>query len=186
VSLANTSLEGRYVFAGDSDQAAPYTIDLTQSSPISPYGGSPSTRQALHPSGYTFSIARTADEIFDNSDPTKNVLSALNNLRVALQSDSDQGVKDALTNIETASTHLNQELAFYGSAQNQIDGAIEFSDRKAIQLRQQLAGVEEADTVQAILDLQNARLSYEAALGARARLPNVHFALRGEIAARFV
>src|SRR5579884_1526028 len=45
VSLANTSVEGRYIFSGDEDQQMPYTIDLTQSSPVSAYGGSASTRQ---------------------------------------------------------------------------------------------------------------------------------------------
>src|SRR5579884_2989422 len=31
--LANTSLGGRYIFAGDQDQQQPYTIDVTQSPP---------------------------------------------------------------------------------------------------------------------------------------------------------
>src|SRR5579864_8735403 len=35
VSTANTTVEGRYIFAGDSDQQAPYSIDLTQTDPIS-------------------------------------------------------------------------------------------------------------------------------------------------------
>ncbi len=38
VGLSRTTVEGRYVFSGDSDQQAPYSIDLTrliQSAPIS-------------------------------------------------------------------------------------------------------------------------------------------------------
>ena len=34
VSLANTSLSGRYIFAGDTDQTAPYTYDVTQTDPV--------------------------------------------------------------------------------------------------------------------------------------------------------
>src|SRR5579864_6707305 len=45
VSAANTTVDGRYIFAGDSDQQPPYSIDLTQTNPISAYQGSASTRQ---------------------------------------------------------------------------------------------------------------------------------------------
>ncbi len=31
VSTANTTVQGRYIFAGDTDQTTPYSIDLTQS-----------------------------------------------------------------------------------------------------------------------------------------------------------
>jgi flagellar hook-associated protein 3 FlgL len=60
VSTANTTVEGRYVFSGDSDQQAPYSIDLTQTNPISSYQGSTSTRQIQGADGTTFSIAKTA------------------------------------------------------------------------------------------------------------------------------
>src|SRR5690242_10345245 len=43
VSISRTAVDGRYVFSGDSDQQAPYTVDLNQPNPISPYGGSPAT-----------------------------------------------------------------------------------------------------------------------------------------------
>jgi flagellar hook-associated protein 3 FlgL len=37
VGLADTNIEGRYIFAGDSDQQSPYTVDLTQTPPVSTY-----------------------------------------------------------------------------------------------------------------------------------------------------
>src|SRR6516164_7252926 len=58
--LAATQTEGRYIFSGDSDQQAPYVIDLTQSNPVSAYMGSPATRQARYPDGTTFAISETA------------------------------------------------------------------------------------------------------------------------------
>lgn len=54
VSTANTTVEGRFIFSGDSDQQAPYSIDLTQPNPVSAYQGSPSTRQIQGPDGSTF------------------------------------------------------------------------------------------------------------------------------------
>lgn len=40
--IANTKVNGRYVFSGDSDQTAPYTLDLSQANGVSSYAGSSS------------------------------------------------------------------------------------------------------------------------------------------------
>src|ERR1051326_6390020 len=66
VGLAGTTVAGRYIFSGDADQQAPYTIDLTQTSPVSAYLGSGSTRVTQHPNGATFAVADTAQNIFDS------------------------------------------------------------------------------------------------------------------------
>src|SRR5579862_7325074 len=64
VSAANTSVGGRFIFAGDTDQQIPYSIDLTQANPISAYQGSASTRQIQGGDGSTFGVALTAQTIF--------------------------------------------------------------------------------------------------------------------------
>ena len=77
VSLANTSINGRYIFSGDSDQTAPYSFDPTQADPVSTYAGTTSTRVALGPNGTTFPVSLTAQQIFDSSDPTTNAFAAI-------------------------------------------------------------------------------------------------------------
>ena len=59
VGNANTNVERRYVFGGDSDQVAPYSIDLTTATGTSPYAGTPATRQVEDPRGGTFSISNS-------------------------------------------------------------------------------------------------------------------------------
>src|SRR5579871_421027 len=80
VGIANTNIQGRYVFSGDSDQTAAYTYDATQANPVSSYQGSATTRVALHPNGTTFPVALTAQQIFDSSDPATSVFGAINGL----------------------------------------------------------------------------------------------------------
>src|SRR5579863_5231006 len=53
VGLANTNVNGRYIFAGDTDQTKPYTFDATQPDPVSTYQGSASTRTTQAPNGTT-------------------------------------------------------------------------------------------------------------------------------------
>lgn len=58
VGISNTSVEGRFIFSGDSDQTQPYTID--QSNNVSAYAGSGATRQIQHPDGSLFGVSKTA------------------------------------------------------------------------------------------------------------------------------
>ena len=82
VGDADTSVAGRYIFSGDSDQTAAYGLDLTTATGATPYAGSASTRRIEDPRGGTFSTSQSGQQIFD--DAGASVLGAVNALRVAL------------------------------------------------------------------------------------------------------
>lgn len=171
VGIANSSVNGRYIFSGDQDQQAPYTIDLTLANPVSAYAGSISTRVAEHPDGSTFPIARTAQDLFDSPDATKNVFTSINALRTALQNNDTAGIQAALDNLVSAGTYLNQRLAFYGTTQNRITDAQSVASDSQVRLQSQLSALQDADTTASILDLTQAQTQSQAALEARAKLP---------------
>ncbi len=171
VSIANTSVEGRYIFAGDSDQQAPYTIDLSQTDPISPYQGSTTTRQIQGAEGTSFAVAKTAQEIFDNPNGQLNVFAAINSLRLALLNNDQAAIDAALPDVMSAGTYLNQQLAFYGRAQNRVTSETDFAKNYEIQLQTQLSGIQDADLAQAITEMQQAQTQQSAALASRAHLP---------------
>ena len=120
VGISQTSVEGRYIFGGDSDQQVPYTIDLTLANPISAYAGAPATRQVELPDGSLVSASKTAQDIFDCPDVTQSVFQTVNNLRVALLNNDQAGIDAALANVQSAGSYLNQQLAFYGTVQNRV------------------------------------------------------------------
>jgi flagellar hook-associated protein 3 FlgL len=171
VSAANTTVEGRYIFAGDSDQQAPYSIDLTQNNPISAYQGSAATRQIQGADGTTFSVAKTAQDVFDSANGQQNVFTSINNLRVALLNNDQAGINAALPDVLSAGTYLNQQLAFYGLAQNRVASETDFGKNYETQLQSQLSGIQDADLTQAITEMQQAQTEQSAALASRAKLP---------------
>lgn len=173
VSISGTTVEGRFVFSGDSDQQAPYTIDLTLPNPIGSYAGSTATRQVQHPDGSLISVGKTAQEIFDSSDPTQNVFTSINNLRTALLNGDQAGIDAALPNVRSAGTFLNNELAFYGTVQNRVSGAVDFGSNFETQLQAQLSQIQDADLTRSITELQQAKTQQDAALESRAKLPTV-------------
>lgn len=171
VTTANTTVEGRYIFAGDADQQAPYSIDLTQNNPISAYQGSTSTRQIQGADGTSFAIAKTAQDIFDNQNGPTNVFTAVNNMRVALLNNDQNAINAALPDVQAASTYMNQQLAFYGTVQNRVSAEKDFAKNYETQIQSQLSNIQDADLAQAITELQQAQTQQTAALTSRAQLP---------------
>ena len=171
VGAANTQVEGRYIFSGDDDQQAPYSVDLTQSSPISPYQGTATTRQVQSPDGTTFAVAETAQQIFDSSDAQQNVFTSINNLREALLNNDADGITSAVGDVQSADTYLNQQLAFYGNAQDRVSSALNFGQNYETQLQTQLSGIQDANAAQAITEMTQAQTQLQAALQSEAQIP---------------
>lgn len=169
--LSRTTVEGRYIFSGNSDQTPPYTIDPTATPPVSTYAGGSAGREIQHPNGSRFTIAKTAQEIFDAPDPANNVFASLTALRDALQSGDQTAIGAALPNIATSLDYLNGQLAFYGNVQNKVAEATSAGDTLRLQIQSQISSIEDADITAAITELQQAQVQQSAALGAQARLP---------------
>lgn len=169
--LAGTAVEGRYIFSGDSDQTAPYTVDLTQSNPVSAYQGAAVTRVAQHPNGTTFTIAETAQTIFDSTDPATNVFGAIAALRTALLSNGNAAIQTAVGGLSKVSEYLNNQLAFYGTTQNKISEAANYGKALETQLQTQISSIQDADMTEAITELTQAQTQQQAALESRAQMP---------------
>jgi flagellar hook-associated protein 3 FlgL len=171
VSISNTTVQGRYIFSGDSDQATPYSIDLTQSNPVSAYQGSASTRQIQGPDGTSFQVALTAQQIFDSSNAQTNVFTAVTSMMQGLKNNDPVAINAAMSTVQSADSYLNQQLAFYGTVQNRVAGALTFGQNYSTQLKAQLSGVQDADEAAAITNMTQAETQMQAALQSRGQLP---------------
>ncbi len=169
--LADTQVEGRYIFSGDKDQTAPYVVDLTQANPVSAYAGASSTRVAQNPNGTTFPVALTAQQIFDSPTQANNAFQAIQALRTALLNNDQTAISNAQGGLPQVATYLNQQLAFYGTVQNKVTDATNFGANLQTQLQTQISTIQDADSSQSILELQQGSVQLQAALQARAKLP---------------
>ncbi len=171
VSIANTTVQGRYIFAGDSDQTIPYSLDMTQSSPVSLYQGTASTRKIQGADGNAFPVSLTAQQIFDSPNAQDNVFTSVTALIQALQSDDSTAVASALSDVQSANAYLNQQLAFYGTVQNRVQAAVTFGQNYTIQLKSQLSTLQDADAPEEITNMTQASIQLQAALQSQAGLP---------------
>lgn len=171
VGLANTQVNNRYIFAGDADQTKPYTYDSTQTDPVSVYQGSASTRTIQGPNGTSFPVALTAQQVFDSTDPTTNVFTAINNMVTALNSNDNAAISTANAALPNVGTYLNSQLAYYGNTQDSLSAATTSASTLVTQLKVQISGMQDADATQSILDLTQAQTEQQAALQSFQAIP---------------
>jgi flagellar hook-associated protein 3 FlgL len=183
VATANTQSNGRYLFSGDTDQVAPFSIDGAGN--VGGYYGSASTRQAIDSDGSNFLIARSGQEIFQAQGGSalgalSNLMNALNDAPSVPQSDPDynqqyedqtQAITNALGEVQQASDQVNQQLAFYGTVQQNLTNATNNAQNLDVNLQTQLSSLDDADVTTDAIELTESNTQIDAALSARAKLP---------------
>lgn len=174
LSLSQTAVNGQYIFSGDLSGQPQYTLAANGSSVQQMTQPGPAG-QIQDANGLSISIGLTAQQIFDDQDANGNptaasAFAAVTGLLTALQNDDGQGILTAVTNIQTASAHLNDESSFYGAAQNDLTAAGNSASQALIQLQQQLSNEQDADAAQSSLDLTTATTAEQAAMSAQAML----------------
>jgi flagellin-like hook-associated protein FlgL len=178
VSLSQTAVNGQYIFSGNQAGQPQYTLSASGNSVQQAFQAGP-PGQIADSNGVLISIGLTAQQIFDDQSgggsgtgnpATDNVFAAVSGLLTALQSGSSSGVQGALTNIQAASTFLNNQSSVYGAAQNNLAAAGNSASQALVQLQTELSNEQDADPVQASEDLTQSTTDEQAAMSAQAML----------------
>jgi flagellar hook-associated protein 3 FlgL len=176
VSISNTTVQGRYIFGGDQGGTPTYGLDLTAANGVTRLTSAAATRQVETAAGGTFTVSQSANNIFDarNADDTlasNNVFAALNNLRLGLLANNTTQIAAASASVQLASTQLNTAQAFYGTVQNRITDATNYSSNYDVQLKTELSQKEDADITTAALAITQGNIQLQAAFAMQAKMP---------------
>lgn len=171
VGISQTQVNGRYIFSGDQDTGPAYQYDSTQPNGVQQLLTSPATRVIMDSNGTGISVAKTATEIFDTGTAAQgNVFAALNELVVALQNNDLPGINQATIDLKTAGTYLNDQLAFYGVAENRVAAATDLAKKFQTQQTATLSQLRDADVPTVAIQLNQAQLNEQAALSVEAKI----------------
>ena len=176
VANSQTTVNGNYIFSGDQNQTQLYQLDPTSPTGVDRLAIATNTDLVQGPGGEQIAASLTANTIFDNRNSddtlaTTNVFAALSGLQTALQNNDEVGINASISTLQDTSVYMNDQLAFYGSRQQQIDSAVTQTQNDNVQLQTQLSGLQDADETSAITELTQAQTQLQAALSAQARLP---------------
>jgi flagellar hook-associated protein 3 FlgL len=177
VSIANTEVGGVYIFSGDQSQSPSYQVDTASPTGvdrlISPQQA---TLQVAGPSGVTFQVSLTAQDLFDqrdaNDNPTaNNAFAALSGLVQALQSGNTTNITTALNTLQGAANYVDSQTGFYGAAENNITSALNLAQKFQTQDQSQLSTLQDADATSLAVQVTQASTALDAAMAAQAHKP---------------
>ena len=168
VSIANTSVQGRYIFGGDNPTTTPYTFDGTNP-PVAGVPNPTNTGVIRDAEGTSIVPTLTAQQVFDS--PAGSVFQAVDSLRVALQNNNQANVVTVATSLKTAATQMNLAAQSYGATGNWISNASDDAARRLTALQGQLSGLRDTDITAAASQLTLDKTAYEAAIASQASLP---------------
>jgi len=175
VSLSQTQVNGSYIFSGDQSSQPSYQLDATAPNGVDQLITPTNTRVIQDVNGTSIATALTAQQIFDaqdaNGNPVSgNVFAAINSLVTALQNNDQAGIASAADALNAAGTYLNQQLAFYGEAEDRVSGATQLAQKFLVQEQGNLGQVQDADVPSAALALTRAQTQQQAALSVEAKI----------------
>ena len=175
VGIAQTTVNGSYIFSGDQDTQPPYQLDPTQPEGVLQLVTSSSTRTIQSVDGTSFAVALTAQQIFDakNADGTPasgNVFAAIQNLETALTNNDTAGITAAADSLQSASSYLNDQLAFYGQVENRVQEATGLAQKFQTQQQTELSNLQDTDIPATATELSQLQVQQEAAMSAESNI----------------
>jgi len=175
VDLANTSVQGQYIFGGDDPSTEPYTYDWSASGGVVQNNTASNTDTIQDVSGQTTIPRMTAQEIFDaqNSDGTPatgNIFQAVYALGTALQNGDQAGIQAATTAISAASSQLQTATTFYGNVEDWIQNASSTASAALTNVQTEVSNLRDTDVVSAATQLTTEQTALQAAIAAHGSL----------------
>jgi len=157
VSLANTELNGRYIFAGSKTDTTPFTQGGVYNGDNNPF---------------TVKMGRDATvEVGSDGDATfGTIFTTLSDLKNALEGNEVSGIQAAMSNLDTHFDHISTKISEIGSKMVRMETKENIFQDLKITNTDRLSKIEDADITEAIIDLKSKELAYQAALTSSAKV----------------
>jgi flagellar hook-associated protein 3 FlgL len=153
-TLANSSYQGQYIFAGGKSSAAPFATSTTTSPGVTTYSGDEGVNYLTTPNGQSIQLNVPGDQIFTASG-SNSVFGALNNLVADYASGSvntAQAVSDT-TALSTALNYVSQQRVTVDNSITQLTAASDAVSSEQTQLTVAQTNLMQADVAQVSTEL---------------------------------
>ena len=168
ISLANTMVDGRYIFSGNRTDIPSFAVEMVGSDEKIMYQGD------NHP----FSIKIGTDSMVeiggDGAAIFSQIFDTLADFKTALETDNLEDIDKAINSFDEDFEHLNAVITAGGSRMNRLDMKSSILQEMTINETERLSALEDADIIEAITRLEQVQLSYQAALSSSSKLMSMN------------
>ena len=164
LSLANTSYQGEFIFAGTSS-AQPFIADAASPAGVTYQGNSGVNRVQVGPT-YSVQVNQPGSQIFTNANG--NVFQAISDLITGLQTNS--GVAAAVGELSAAFNHVASQRVFYGNGINQLQDQQTYLNAEKVNLSTAANAISGADMANTAATLNQAEVAVNAEMAALGKI----------------
>lgn len=174
MQLANTSLGGRYVFAGHQTDTAPFSRDDDFNAA---FAGDAGEIGIIVGQGVEITVNSPGASVFDGD---ADIFAVMKDLKEGLENNDTEAIAAQIDRLDDAMDQVLNERARVGSRLNRMEASRSHWQVFQQNARETLFDIEDADLVTAMTELQSMEVAYEAALSATATIiqPNLMQFLR--------
>ncbi len=169
VSLGNTQLAGKYIFAGYNTNTQPFTKTQVGGSEAVQYNGDGSDFQIQVGPQESLEIGKNGQELFVNSE----FFNSLIRLKEAIESNDPTAIQQEATRLQGVEDFFSAQVSDIGIRQGRILEKQDILKGLKLNFQNQIDDLENADMAQAILEVQERQNAYEVALAASSEIMKV-------------
>jgi len=156
ISLANSELGGKYIFAG-------YKVNTVPFSKVGgsvQYNGDTNTIQIPIGQEESLPINKDGQTAFMDAD----IFTVLGALQTALENNQTAEIRQQLENLQEVADHFNNQIVDIGSRLNRLEAKQNILKDLDLFFQERISAEEDADISALVVDLKAKELAYQAAL----------------------
>ena len=157
VSLTNTELDGRYIFAGSKTDTSPFSQGGT-------YNGDNNPFNIKIGRDATVEVGSDGDSVFGD------IFNTLSELKNDLENNNVSGIQAAMSKLDDHFNHISTKISDIGSKMIRMEIKEKIFQDLNITNTDRLSRIEDADIAEAIIDLKSKELAYQVALASSAEV----------------
>jgi flagellar hook-associated protein 3 FlgL len=157
ISLANTEVNGRYIFAGSETDSSPFDEDGT-------YSGNNDPFKIKIGRDTTVAVGCDGEAVFGT------IFETLNDLKSALESDNISGIEVAMDDLDSHFERISSQISDIGSKITRMEIKERIYEDSELYNTERLSQIEDADITEAIIDLESKELAYQACLASSSKV----------------
>ena len=175
LDLANSKLNGNYMFSGYQTQTAPFSRDDTLATTLDQftvtYNGDDGEARFIVGHNTEITIDADGRSLFQNAASGGiNIFDAMRDLIVALESDDTESISAQADLIDHGRKQINNLRAANSPVLYQLEVSENHWQNYKPKIQEFLARQEEVDVTQAVVELQSIELAYQTTLATTARI----------------
>jgi len=165
VSLSNTEVNGRYVFAGSKTDTAPFSTGGT-------YNGDNTAFTVKIGRDATVEVGSDGEAVFQPSGAGANddIFQALSDLKAALENNDVSGIQTVMGKLDAHFDHISSKISDVGSKMVRMENKENIFQDSKITNTDRLSKIEDADIAEAIIELESKELAYQVVLASSAKV----------------